>query len=1056
MSSVFKWGFVLMLLSLLMQITGCNSEGAFSEPKEELEKGLLVSLQITPATTAIPVGFSRQYIVDALFDDGGVVDITDHSNLSWHSSNPDIATIDSGGLATGVTAGTVTITASGMVDGQHFNTSALLTVNHAIVTRIQITPSVKKVPVGLERQYTAMAFLSDGTSMDVTNDDAISWSSSDPSIATITKEGLATGVTEGTVTITASGMANGQHFSGSALLAVNSAVVTNLQVTPSVSEVPGGLERQYTATAFLSDGTSMDVTNDDAISWSSSDPSIATITKEGLATGVTEGTVTITASGMADGQHFSGSALLAVNSAVVTNLQVTPSVSEVPAGLERQYTATAFLSDGKSMDVTNDDAISWSSSDPRVATITKEGLATGVTAGTVTITASGMADGQHFSASALLMVNHAIVTRIQITPSVKKVPVGLERQYTATAFLSDGKSMDVTNDDAISWSSSDPSIATITKDGLATGVTAGTVTITASGMADGQHFSGSALLAVNSAVVTNLQVTPSVSEVPAGLERQYTATAFLSDGTSMDVTDDDAISWSSSDPRVATITKEGLATGVTAGTVTITASGMADGQHFSGSALLAVNSAAVTNLQVTPSVSEVPGGLERQYTATVFLSNGTSMDVTDDDAISWSSSDPSIATITKGGLATGGAAGTVTITASGMVDGQHFSDSALLAVNGAIVTNLQVTPVVVKVAAGLNQQLTATAFLSDGTLVDVTNDDAIRWSSSDPSIATITKEGLATGVAEGTVTITASGMADGQHFSDSALLAVNSAVVTNLQVTPSVSEVPAGLERQYTATAFLSDGTSMDVTNDDAISWSSSDPSIATITKEGLAKGVAAGTVTITAAGSAYDKMLVAEAELVVTYAVEIANISVNGYVFSTEAGFPSTGFIGAQYTLNVSDDAENYVWSSNADWVIVDDLGKVSLIADGNSAPVTITAMPKHGGEPLTYKFKVTKWFYNNSTSMNWSNAADWCFTQGWNQPPYQELSNGKNKRSMGTLWSEWGEMSMYKGAGFVENYYWGATTYSDGHHVVDFNSGAVLWNNDNNYRGVVCSASL
>jgi hypothetical protein len=93
------------------------------------------------------------------------------------------------------------------------------------VTRLQVTPATADVPVGLEQQYIATAFLSDGTSLEVTNNAALSWSSSDPGIATISNtetsgKGLATGVAPGTVTITASGTANGQSFSDMAQLTV--------------------------------------------------------------------------------------------------------------------------------------------------------------------------------------------------------------------------------------------------------------------------------------------------------------------------------------------------------------------------------------------------------------------------------------------------------------------------------------------------------------------------------------------------------------------------------------------------------------------------------------------------------------------------------------------------------------------------------------------------------------------------------------------------------------------------------------------------------------------
>ncbi|MNF87567.1 Bacterial Ig-like domain (group 2) [compost metagenome] len=161
----------------------------------------------------------------------------------------------------------------------------------------------------------------------------------------------------------------------------------------------------------------MDVTNSAALSWTSSAPTIATISSagasgNGLATGVAVGVTTLTASGTTNGTPFSATAELTVTAAVVSSLQVTPATDTVPVGLQRQFTATAFLSDGSAMDVTNSAALSWTSSAPAIATISSagasgNGLATGVAVGATTITASGTANGTPFQATAQLTVTQA-------------------------------------------------------------------------------------------------------------------------------------------------------------------------------------------------------------------------------------------------------------------------------------------------------------------------------------------------------------------------------------------------------------------------------------------------------------------------------------------------------------------------------------------------------------------------------------------------------------------------------------------------------------------------
>lgn len=147
--------------------------------------------------------------------------------MNWSSSNASIATInytDKKGLATGITVGTTTITASGSANGTPFSATAELTVTDATVTELQVAPVTPTIAAGLAQQFTAIATLSDGSTLDVTSYTGLNWTTSDPAIATVSSlagsKGLATGVIPGAVTITASGSANSTLFSATAQLTV--------------------------------------------------------------------------------------------------------------------------------------------------------------------------------------------------------------------------------------------------------------------------------------------------------------------------------------------------------------------------------------------------------------------------------------------------------------------------------------------------------------------------------------------------------------------------------------------------------------------------------------------------------------------------------------------------------------------------------------------------------------------------------------------------------------------------------------------------------------------
>ena len=224
-----------------------------------------------------------------------------------------------------------------------------------------------------QNRYSAQGIYSDGSTLDVTG--LVAWSSSTPTVASINTAGVATGVTEGSTTVTA--MLNGQ--SASAHLNVTAAVLTGLTVTPPSATIPKGLTQSYTAQGTYSDGSTLDVTS--LVAWSSSTPTVASVNTAGITTGVTEGSTTITA--MLNGQN--ASAHLNVTAAVLTGLTVTPPSATIPKGLTQSYTAQGTYSDGSTLDVTS--LVAWSSSTPTVASVNTAGITTGVTEGSTTITA---------------------------------------------------------------------------------------------------------------------------------------------------------------------------------------------------------------------------------------------------------------------------------------------------------------------------------------------------------------------------------------------------------------------------------------------------------------------------------------------------------------------------------------------------------------------------------------------------------------------------------------------------------------------------------------------
>jgi uncharacterized protein YjdB len=248
---------------------------------------------------------------------------------------------------------------------------------------------------------------------------------------------------------------------------------------------------------------------------------------------------------------------------------------------------------------------------------------------------------------------------IDVTPASPGIQVGDTVQLSADATGVVGSP-----DTSVTWTSSDDSVATVDAAGLVTGVAEGTATITATSVFD-TSVSGSATVTVSVAdAIGGIEVSPATATVDEGDTEQLTATL-----TGVVGSPDEGVSWSSSDDSVATVDGDGLVTAVGVGTATITASSDFDG-GLTDSAEITVP--GIGGIDVTP---DAPDPISADGTTTVQLSaDATGVVGSPDTSVTWASADEAIATVDASGLVTAVAPGTVTITATSVID-TGLSDS---------------------------------------------------------------------------------------------------------------------------------------------------------------------------------------------------------------------------------------------------------------------------------------------------------------------------------------------------------------------------------------------
>lgn len=316
--------------------------------------------------------------------------------------------------------------------------------------------------------------------------------------------------------------------------------------------------------------------------------------------------------------------------------------------------------------------------------------------------------------------------------------------------------------------------------------------------------------------------------LPVGARLALAATLTYCDGTTAVVRE--GVTWRT-DSAAAEVDETGEVTARSPGVVRVLARSEPEGVE--GAAVLTVTDATLVDVSVTPVALSVPVGLSAPLTAMARYSDETTLDVS--SQVRWESEAPDRVAVNARGEVRGVAVGTARVSA---FLGEQVAHSEVT-VSDAVITGLSVSPSVARLPAGLVQRYWVWATDSEGGRYDVT--DQVRWTLSQPAVATLVSPGLVRTTAAGRTALQVS-LGD---VSSSAALTVSDATLVELSVSPQTATQVVGGRQTYFASALYSDGARWDATP--AVSWSSDTPQVASISPAGQASALAAGEATITA-----------------------------------------------------------------------------------------------------------------------------------------------------------------------------------------------------------------
>ena len=631
------------------------------------------------------------------------------------------------------------------------------------------------------------------------SDKSLTWSSSNPEVATVDENGVVKAVSSGTAVITCKTVSGG--FTASCTIRVT---------TKPESIMLNYTERDIysTKSVVLEAIVSPAGADDKGVKWSSSNKLVATVDQNGKVTGVGTGSATITATTNVGG--LTAVCIVHVTSKTqVSSVVITENGNPITSKTLyiNDNPKTAFKYTISPTNATFKDVV-WSSSNSKVVSVDQLGNIKGLAEGVATIKCKSE-DNPYAFATCTVYVK---VKVMGVEISNNEISVVATKSKTLTAKVLPANA---TNQKLV-WSSSDESIAKVDANGKVTGVKAGTAYITVK--AGNGRFSATCKVTVKKVIYSqSIKLNKTSLSLQDGKKYELEATVYPESTTTKKVT------WSSSNTKVAKVDSYGEVTAVAPGTAYIYCKTNDTG--VTAKCKVTVKEVKLTSISFASSSTTIEYSKTKTLSLTFKPSNATNK------AVTWSSSNSKIVSVDQNGKIKGLQSGKSAVITAKTKDGK-LAAKITVKVNPISVSSITLNRTSLNLSKGGTFTLSATIKPSNAT------NKTLTWTSSDKSVATVDKNGKVTALKNGTATITCK--------SSNGKTATCKVTIKKIAVTDIVLDKRSVLTEVGTSFNIVATITPGNATNK-TIKWTTSDASVAKVSSSGKVTAVGTGVCQITA-----------------------------------------------------------------------------------------------------------------------------------------------------------------------------------------------------------------
>lgn len=625
-----------------------------------------------------------------------VISPEDASDLGvvWESADTKVVSVASDGTVTAIGPGTTTVTAT-TNDGS-FTSNCVVSVKSP-AQHVSLDKTSLKLLEGESGKLTATVYPLNSTQKTLT------WVSDHPDVASVDNEGNVTARKAGAATIT---VKVAEKVTAVCKVTVISRV-TGISMSETTVELKPGEKHQLEATVLPQNASNAEVT------WYSDKESVAKVSQSGLVSAVSTGEATIHVV-TSDGGKMA-TCLVKVGTPVKG---ITLSISS-----KTLYVGDPSLDISATLTPANatDKSLEWSSSDPEVASIAPGAALHAVIKplkpGKTTITATTKDGG--FKADCEVTVKRH-VSGVSLSKSSLNLYVGETESLAATVAPEDA------SDKTVAWSSDNSAVASVSN-GKVTANKPGTAVIK---VVTNDLSKEAACTVTVKRHAESVELSQKEIKLYLGENRSLTATVLPSDASDKNVT------WSSSNPNVATVSTAGNVVSKSVGTTVITVK-TADGGHQASCHVTVLEPVVyATSLTITPQALNMNIGESASLTLQMLPSNAN-------EKLVWESDNESVARVVNGDITAVGVG-----VAKIMVKGKNVTSNevTVTVIDKFAVTGVKLNESEKSLQVGDSFTLTATVLPEDA------RDKTVTWSSDKESVATV-KDGVVTAVSPGTAII---------------------------------------------------------------------------------------------------------------------------------------------------------------------------------------------------------------------------------------------------------------------------------------------------------------